>query len=105
MATKTIRFSKSTEDSLFDGTSAQDRAKIDVSASIAKFDTELTKRIEQTYPDAEVTADAPRTGYFAYVFETADDPNSIHNNYDVSGACQQLAEELFDDGSVWMVDA
>lgn len=95
-----IHFSKCDETSLFDGADAATLATVDVESSIARFEEILAARILVDYPDAEVSADDDRSnGYWA------DGYGTLQENIDVAANVQQIAEELFDDGNEWMVEA
>jgi len=98
-STQTIRFSHNTEASLFDNADTGSLAGIDLAASIEKFENILTERIQAVYPEAEVSADADRSnGYWATGFGEPQD------DIDAAYVAQTIAEDLYNDGNLWMVE-
>ena len=98
---KTISIPQRNADSLFDGADTVALETIDQDASADRFNEILAERIEAAYPDARIVAerDPFGNGYWADGF------GDLPENESVSEDAQRAAEELFNDGNLWMVDA
>ena len=98
---KTISIPQRNADSLFDGADSVSLETIDQEASADRFSEILTERIEAAYPDAKIVAERNPfgDGYWADGF------GDLPENEAVSEDAQRAAEELFNAGDLWMVDA
>ena len=96
----TIALPAQTEDSLFDGIDAGERAGIDAPASVDAYHTEWERRVAAAFPGAVITVGIARR---VEVFGTRSDDGQEFS--DAEGAIQEIGEALFNDGDRWMVDA
>ena len=98
-----ITLRSQTESDLFDGAAAEDLATVDVAASIKSFERIWTNHVRAEYPNAEVAwSDSQRT--HAVVEVIGDEYSPAEYVGDIESQVQSLAETLFEDGNLWMVE-
>jgi len=89
----TISLPRQSENSLFDGTSAADRAGLDIQNSIDRFEEIYVERVQAAYPDAIVETEDVRRVIVSGIEDPGDDEQAI----------QYIAEDLFDHGDLWII--
>ena len=91
-----IHLAHQSQDQLFGGATIEQLTRVNVPASITEFEKEWSKRVSVAYPDADLIW----VDRLTWVFGVEDNLTG-----DITQYIQQLAEELFDDGNIWMVES
>jgi hypothetical protein len=105
MAITKITLRSQTESDLFDNADTTALESIDVAASIAKFEQVWQEQVERYYADGAPVSFKQQPCH-AEVYmddEPSMDANAIAEG-ETEQAIQTLAESIFEDGNLWMVE-
>ncbi len=98
-----ITLREQTEQDLFDGAPTNALEQIDIKASIVAFERVWANRVRESYPNAEIQWTANQRAH-ASIDTTGDDYSPEEYHGEMEQDIQSLAESLFDDGNLWMVE-